>query len=85
MVRYRLRKDKLISEDNVCYVAYGVNVYNGLKKVRSIRDVSLDKIKLAELIKKCNNEKVHPSRLDDIIQRFVDDEYTISEKPCFPR
>ncbi len=84
MVRYRLRKDKLINEGKIRYIAYGITVYEDWKKIRIIKDVSFDKKRLAELIKKCNIQQVSPKRIDDIVQQFVDDEYTvdsIKEKP----
>lgn len=80
-MRFKIRKDKLVSEDNVRYVAYGIDVYEGLRKIRSIKDVSLSKNRLEVFIRQCNKHK--PKDLDKAIMQFVEDEYTVKEKPYF--
>lgn len=83
-MRYRVRKDRLVSEDNIRYIAYGIDVYDGLRKVRNIKDVSLDKKRLKGFVKQCNHDKIKLQHLDNAVQQFVEDEYTVSKKPCFP-
>ena len=83
-MRCRVRKDRLVSEDNIRYIAYGIDVYNGLRKVRSIKDVSLDKKRLKGFVKQCNHDEIKLQHLDNAVQQFVEDEYTVSKKPCFP-
>lgn len=80
-MRFKIRKDKLVSEENIRYVAYGIDVYDGLMKIRSIKDVSLNKNRLEVFIRQCN--KSEPKDLDGAIMRFVEEEYTVKEKPYF--
>ena len=83
-MRYRMRKDKLVSEDNIRYAAYGINVYKGWRRIRSIKDISLDKKRMESFVKQCNHDKTELKYLDDAVQHFVEDEYAVNEKPCFP-
>ena len=72
-MRYRLRKDTVTSEENMCHIAYGVDVYSRSgKKVKSIKDVCFDKEKMEEFIEECNQN--NPKDLDYAILQFVDSE-----------
>ena len=82
-MKLRLRKDKLVSEDNISYIAFGVNVYKGWKRVRIIKDISLRRERLRNFVAKCNLNKIDDRYIDDIVQTFVDDEFKVTEKPCF--
>lgn len=84
-MKLRLRKDKLVSEDNVSYIAFGVNVYKGWKRVRVIKDISLSKKKLRGFVKQCNYNSVGFLHLDDVIQDYIKGESIVEEKPCFPK
>lgn len=81
MIWYKMRKDKLFSEDNIHYIAYGVDVYKGLQKVKSIKDISLDKNQLARQIKEWNRCHVSLEHLEQIVESFVENEFTVEEKP----
>lgn len=81
MAYYRLRKDKLVSEDNIHYIAYGVDVYKGLRKVKSIKDISLDKNQLARQIKVWNRCRISLEHLQQVVDSFVENESTVKEKP----
>ncbi len=81
MIRYKIRKDKVISEDGVKYIAYGVDAYDGLKKVKSIKDISLNKKQLEKQIKVWNRCHIGLNHLEQVVQSFVDNDYVAIEKP----
>lgn len=81
MMRYRMRKDRLVSEDGVKYIAYGVDAYSWLKKVKSIKDISLDKKQLARQIKVWNRCHIRLAHLEQVVASFVENESTVKEKP----
>ena len=81
MIRYRMRKDRLVSEDGVKYIAYGVDAYVGLKKMKSIKDISLDKKQLARQIKTWNRCRISLEHLEQVVASFVENESTVKEKP----
>lgn len=82
-MRFRLRKDKLVSEDNVSYITFGMNVYKGWKRVGIIKDISLNRKRLRNFVVKCNRNKIDERYIDGIVQTFVDDEFKVTEKPSF--
>lgn len=81
MIKYRLRKDRLVSEENVKYTAYGIDAYEGLKRVKVIKDVSLKKKSLKQFVKQCKTMKLQ--NLEEAVLKFVESESDITEKPCF--
>ncbi|MBQ3021909.1 MAG: hypothetical protein IJD91_01095 [Clostridia bacterium] len=82
MIKYKLRKDKLVSEDNVKYTAYGIDAYEERKKVRVIKDISLNKKNLKQFVKQCKDMKLQD--LDDAVQMFAQKELElIVVKPRF--
>ena len=81
MIRYRMRKDRLVSEDGVKYIAYGVDAYSGLTRVKSIKDISLDKNQLARQIKVWNRCHISLAHLEQVVASFVENESTVKEKP----
>ena len=74
MIKLRMRKDRLVTEDGVHYVAYGVNVYQGIHRVCIIKDVSLDKARLKEFIRLCNKKRFCLDNINDLIYDFVEEE-----------
>lgn len=81
MVRYRMRKDRLVSEDGIKYIAYGVDARDGLRKVKIIKDISLDKKQLAKQIKIWNRCHISLAHLEKVVASFVENESTVKEKP----
>lgn len=81
MIRYRMRKDKLVSEDGVEYIAYGVDAYSWFIKVKSIKDISLYKNQLARQIKEWNRCRISLEHLQQVVASFVENESTVKEKP----
>lgn len=82
-MRFRLRKDRLVSEDNISYIAFGVNIYKGWKRVRSIKDISLNKKRVRCFVRCCNRRRVELQQVDNVVQTFVEDESNVIKKPCF--
>ena len=74
MIRYRMRKDKLVSEDGVKYIAYGVDAYSWFIKVKSIKDISLDKNQLARQIKTWNRCRISLEHLEELVEDFVEND-----------
>lgn len=81
MMQCRMRKDRLISEDGIKYIAYGVDAYSGFIKVKSIKDISLDKKQLARQIKVWNRCRIRLEHLEQVVASFVENESTVKEKP----
>ena len=81
MIRYKMRKDRLVSEDGVKYIAYGVDAYEGLRKVKSIKDIALDKKQMAKQIKVWNRCHIGLNHLEQVVQSFVENDYVAEEKP----
>lgn len=81
MIRYRIRKDRLVSEDGVKYIAYGVDAYSWFVKVKSIKDISLNKRQLARQIKVWNRCHISLAHLEQVAASFVENEASIKEKP----
>lgn len=79
-VWYKMRKDKLMSEDNIHYVGYGIDAYSGLRRVKSIKDITPNKEQLARQIKIWNRCRISLVHLEDVIEDFLDTEY-IEERP----
>ena len=81
MLWFKLRKDKLMTEDNVAYIAYGMDAYSWLKKVKSIPDISLDKKQMIQQIKAWNRCRINLKHLKQVVESFVEDEATVKENP----
>ncbi len=74
MVWYKMRKDKLVSDDNIYYTGYGVDAYLWFIKVKTIKDISLDKNKLARQIKGWNHCRIKLAHLQQVAEDFVEKE-----------
>lgn len=81
MIWYRRRKDRLVLEDGIKYIAYGVDAYSWFVKVKSIKDISLDKKQLARQIKVWNRCHISLKHLEQVVASFVENESTVKEKP----
>ncbi len=81
MVWYKMRKDKLVSEEGIRYVGYGVEAFSGLRRVKSIKDVSLEKGRLKKKIKEWNQCHIKLKHLDKVVEAYVENESLVEEKP----
>lgn len=81
VIWYRMRKDKLITEDNIHYTCYGVDAYSWLRKVKSIKDISLDKKQMAKQIKVWNRCHISLEHLERLAETFVENEASVKEEP----
>ena len=66
-----MRSDLLVSEDNIKYRSYGIDVFEENKLIRTVKDISLNKKSVDELVDKCNDLKVSILHIEDVIQDFV--------------
>ena len=73
MTKYKIRKDKLINEDNIRYVTYGIDVYENFRKTDIIRDVSLNKKKLKTIISFIN-KKGKSIDIREVLQYLIEEE-----------
>ena len=69
-VTYQIRKDVLHNE-NGQYTSYGINVSQNGRIIKTIKDISLRKKPLAELVKLCNRLKLSVIHIDDVIDDFL--------------
>ena len=83
-MKFKMRKDKLVNEENFSYIAFGMDIYEGWKKVRSIKDISFNRKRMKKFVKYCNHNKIHLDQIYDMVLDFVEDEYKITEEPCYP-
>jgi len=81
MIRYKIRKDNLVSEDGEKYISYGVDAFDGLKKVKSIKDITPNKEQMEKQIVIWNRCQISLKHLDQVVQSFVDNDYVAEEKP----
>ena len=81
MMRYRIRKDNLVSEEGVKYIAYGVDAFDGIKKVKSIKDITPNKEQMEKQIGIWNRCQISLKHLDQAVQSVVDNDYVAEEKP----
>ena len=71
MIRYHLREDYLQSEDNISYISYGIDIVSDNTILKSIKDVSLQKKPLEELITLCNELRLSELHIYDVIDDFL--------------
>ena len=81
MIRYKIRKDNLVSEDGEKYTSYGVDAFDGIKKVKSIKDITPNKAQMEKQIGIWNRCQISLKHLDQVVQSFVDNDYVAEEKP----
>lgn len=72
MTEYKIREDNLVSEDNIKYKAYGMDICVDEKTIESIKDISLEKEPLEKFIHKCNNLKLSIMQVVKAIEDYVD-------------
>lgn len=80
MIWYKLRKDKLVSEENVHYIGYGINVYSWFWKIKIIKDVSLDKKQLKLQIKMWNQCRIKLEHLEAVVEDFVESDSLVKKE-----
>lgn len=70
MLIYKLREDSLTSEDNTSYTAYGIDICHDGEMIESIKDITLNKNELGDLLKKHKNSSI--LSLINAIHKLID-------------
>lgn len=65
---YRTTKSLITDEDGNSHLTYGIS-----DDERSFSDISTDKSKIERLVMLCNEQKISPIHLDDVIEDFLVD------------
>lgn len=70
---YRLRRDKIISEEGETFVVYGIDVENiNTKNIEvSIPDIFFEKQEAEKFVELCNREKLMIVHLWDVIEDIL--------------
>ncbi len=61
----------MVSEDNIKYRAYGIDVFEENKLIKTVKDISLERASLERLIHKCNLLNVSLIHIDDVLEDFM--------------
>lgn len=69
---------KLIKSDTCCdycdyHSTYGISVYDNNKLIKSVHDISVDKIAVEKLIEKLNKHGLSLCHLSEIIEDYLYD------------
>ena len=73
MIRYELHTKQANSDEYGAYEAYGITATRGGKVVCTIEDISLEKSKVEQLVKLCNEERLSPAHLEETVENFLYD------------
>ena len=65
---YSINQTTIIDENGKTIKTYGITCGN-----RIIKDISIDKKKVEQLVELCNKNKLSPIHLDDVIDDFLVD------------
>lgn len=72
MLRYKMIKEHLESEDIGKYTSFGIAAFDGVgNEILKISDVSLKRSIVAKLVRKCNRYKVSTVHIYDIIEDIL--------------
>ncbi len=67
-MEYKIIKEIIMNEELGKYVTYGIAIYNEGKLLRKISDVSTSKNMVNDLCVSCNQLKLNPIHIDDVIE-----------------
>lgn len=71
-VHYCLRRDVILREDGVLYIAYGLDAVDADGRIlRSVPDLLLDRWRVMDLIDRCNALELSLIHLDDVIEDLL--------------
>ena len=73
MIQYDLQIGHAHNSEYGAYVTYGVTAYFRGKVICTIEDISLDKNKVEQLVKRFNEEQLSPAHLEEAIENYLYD------------
>ncbi|MBQ7821905.1 MAG: hypothetical protein IJ391_06455 [Clostridia bacterium] len=65
---YKIRTDNILDEDNNTHTVYGIEVWQDNILLKAVPDVFVDHDRAKTLVMLCNNEKLDPIHLMDVIE-----------------
>ncbi len=71
MVKYKVIKERLISEDGKEYTAYGIKAVENGRETGRVTDIGCTYIPVKKLCVKCNRLKLSPVHLRDVAEDFA--------------
>lgn len=71
MVEYKLNKKTVYDTDTKSRIAYGISVCSGSTDIRTISDISDDKLAVEKLIKDFNDYELDICHLEQAIEDFL--------------
>ncbi len=73
MVEYKLNKKTVSGADGKNRIAYGISVCSGSTDIRTVSDISDDKLAVEKLIKDFNDYELDICHLEQAIEDFLYD------------
>lgn len=71
MVKYKVIKERLTSEEGVEYTAYGIKAVEKGCEIARMADIGCTYISVKKLCMRCNRLKLSPVHLRDVAEDFV--------------
>ncbi len=71
MVKYKVIKERLISEDGRKYTAYGIKAVKNGRETERIPDIGCTYFPVKKLCVQCNRLKLSPVHLRDVAEDFA--------------
>ena len=71
MVKYKVMKERLISEDGRGYTAYGIKAVENGCEIGRVSDIGCTYILVRKLCVQCNRLKLSPVHLHDVAEDFA--------------
>ncbi len=71
MVKYRVIKERVTSENGVEYTAYGIKAVENGRELCRVSDIGCTYISVKKLCIRCNRLKLSPVHLRDVAEDFI--------------
>lgn len=71
MVKYRVIKERLTSEEGVKYTAYGIKAVENGRETARASDIGCTYISVKKLCMRCNRLKLSPVHLRNVAEDFA--------------
>lgn len=71
MVKYKVIKERLTSEEGMEYTAYGIKAVENGRETTRVADIGCTYISVKKLCIKCNRLKLSPAHLYDVAEDFT--------------
>lgn len=73
MVTYRITETDIIGGDGAPYMSFGIALFRGSERLRTINDISADRTAVQRLADLFNAEELDPVHFDQAVEDFLYD------------